>query len=85
MAKRVKMQMCELPDFYDTCRVYKVDKTTGKESYGTLYKLCNNLSDDERKMIESYRNTQIVTIVPQYAPEQVKTGVVIFDKCIRTI
>lgn len=85
MAKRVKMYFTELPDFYDSYRVYKVDKTTGKKVHGTLYKLCNNLSDDERKMIESYRNTQIVTIVPQYAPEQMHKGVVIFDKCIRTI
>lgn len=85
MAKRVKMQMCELPDFYDSYRVYKVDKTTGEKLHGTLYKLCDKLSGDNRKMIESYRNTEIVTIVPQYAPEQRHNGVVIFDKCIRTI
>ena len=85
MAKRVKMHWSELPDWYASYRVQKVDKTTGKKVRGTLYKLCENLSDDERKMIESYRNTEVVTTVPLYAPEQRCKAVVIFDKCIRSI
>lgn len=85
MAKRVKMHFTELPDWYDDYRVYKVDNTTGKKVHGTLFKLCDKLSDNDRKLIESYRNTEIVTFVSEYAPELVKTGVVIFDKCIRTI
>lgn len=49
---------------------------------GTLFYF-NVLNDKEREYINNFKNTEIVTIKKQYAPEIKYIGVVIYNKCIR--
>ena len=43
----------------------------------------NVLNDKERAYINSFKNTEILTITKEYAPELKYVGVAIYNKCIR--
>ena len=69
--------------FYD---YYRTSITTkdGKKIYGTMYKICRKLSDDDKKVILSYPNTMLYISQCQYAPEIKGNCVLLLDRKIRS-
>ena len=83
--KRCKYNWRQLPSFYDAYRVHRYG-SNGERMHGTLFKLCSAFTDEEKRQIsDNYDNVEFVKIVSEYAPEQVKTGVIIFDKCYEDV
>ena len=63
--------------YHDFYNVHRKDGIKGE-----LFKF-RKLSDEDIAFIKQWKNTDIVTVQYQYAPEIKSYGVVIFEKCIR--
>ena len=88
MAKKIKLGFGEFIHFlderknscYDSYRTALIKDD--KKIYGTVYKLSNLLTDDDKTYIWSWKNTRLFISQAQYAPEIKSNLVFIADKCI---
>lgn len=88
MAKKIKLGFGEFIHFlderknsyYDSYRMALIKDD--KKIYGTVYKLSNSLTDDDKTYILSWKNTRLFMSQAQYAPELKKNLVFIADKCL---
>lgn len=85
MAKREKMTYSDLfYNFMRECAVSQSYRVRNKQGItGTLYKFDVKISDTMKNYIKQWKNTELVIVKAQYAPEIKRNGVIIYDKKIR--
>lgn len=66
--------------FFEERKVHRLDDKTIK---GIRYTLDNRLTDEQKEIILSYKNTEVGTCHYRYAPEIKYDTVIILNKCIR--
>jgi hypothetical protein len=69
--------------YYDFCRMSVNRKRDGKRIYGTLYKLCKPLKNEEKEaLLNKYNNVVLYIAQCQYAPEIKHNAVFVADHTI---
>ena len=82
--KRIKMTYSDLYNVFwkNGHSLYAESRVTDKKgNKGTLLKI-DGFTPAMKTFCGWWKNTTIVKIKSQYAPEQVKEGLIIWDKCI---
>lgn len=62
---------------------YDFSRTVIDGVRGTVYKMSNRLTSEQKKEILRWRNAKILITQKQYAPESTSTSVFIGDKCFK--
>ena len=84
MARKLKMPWGVFVENFDYCD-FRRYKSLFEYGGGYLYRLCNPVNDEQRRIIAKYSNVTVLGGHAEYAPESKRYYLYIADKCFKGV